>query len=320
MGIAITTKQIRSGTERQRIFNHTSRSGTTVHGKTAIIIGAVFFGAGIPIAMVGAGWLDPDGANAPPIVLYCAGAVFSLPGVWLMGYGVQSIVRRRWVDRQMHQFPTEPWQYDYPWNQQAAHYTDWKPLIYSLFFLSVVGAMTAVPYGILEDEPDSVILKISVAFMSLFLLTGVARLVIAARRLLHYGRSTVRFERFPYKLGEEMQLAFERPKQLSSDAELQCQLRCVEDVFEDAGDDGKRIVSYAIYCDNKTVQDADSDGLGGPALTTLRFQLPSGDYESTLRDTPPRYWELEITAKQSGPDYKAVFLLPIYGAGGFPNR
>jgi len=141
MGITITTKQIRSGTERQRIFNHTSRSGTTVHGKTAIIIGAVFFGAGIPIAMVGAGWLDPDGANAPPIVLYCAGAVFSLPGVWLMGYGVQSILRRRWVDHQMHQFPTEPWQYDYPWNQQAAQYTDWKPLIYSLFFLSVVGAM-----------------------------------------------------------------------------------------------------------------------------------------------------------------------------------
>ncbi len=320
MGISISTKQIRNGTERQRIFNHTPRAGTTVHGKTAIIIGAVFFGAGIPIALIGAGYIDPDGANAPPVVLYCAGAVFSLPGAWLMGYGIHSIMRRRWVDRQMHRFPTEPWHYDYPWNQQAAHYTDWKPLLNAIFFLTVVGAMTAIPYGILSEEPDSIMLKLSVAFMGLFLLVGLTMFVKAGRRLLQYGRSTVRFERFPFKLGEEMQLAFERPKQLSSDAELQCQLRCVEDVFEDAGDDGKRVASYAIYCDNKTIQDADSDGLGGRALTTLRFQLPTGDYESTLRESPPRYWELEITATQSGPDYKAVFLLPIYGAGGFPNR
>lgn len=321
MAITISSKQIRDGAERQRIFNHTARAGTTVHGKTAILIGSLFFAVGIPIALIGAGVIETDDAHAPPFVLYCAGAVFSLPGAWLAGFGVHTLLRRKWTDRRMHQFPTEPWYYDYPWDERAAQYTDWKQIHHALLFLLVVGGMTAIPYGLISEEPDSLILKMSVAFMCLFLLVGVTMFVKALCRLIRYGRSTLQFSGFPYQLGEEMRVSFVRPRRLSPDAKINLQLRCVEDVFEDAGDNGQRVASYAIYCDNKTTQNASSDGLGDEArATTIRFQLPNGQYETQLREHPPRYWELEVTAKQRGPDYKAIFLLPIYNAGGYPNR
>jgi len=45
----------------------------------------------------------------------------------------------------------------------------------------------------------------------------------------------------------------------------------------------------------------------------MNFRLPSGiDYSTSLSSRPPRYWELEISSKTPGIDYRSIFFVPVY--------
>lgn len=318
MGIVISSKHLKDGTDRQRIFNHTPRAGTTIHGKSAIAFGSAFLGMGIVIALAAAGVITSEGPSAPSWMIYCAAAVFAIPGLWVMGYGVFTLRRYQWITKRKHQFPREPWHYDYPWNERCSTYSDVKKIFQSMLVLSIVGGLGAIPAGLLWEAADGWILWVSVGFMSLFALAILSHQIKLISRCLRFGQSRIQFSRFPFTLGEKLQVVFEHPRGLKRGAPLQCQLRCVEDKFEDAGDDGQKVVSYSIYCETKEFGGDGLDGAGNE--TTITFDLPSGDYESTLREHPARYWELEITSEQTGVDYCGIFLLPVYGKGGVVEK
>jgi hypothetical protein len=93
---------------------------------------------------------------------------------------------------------------------------------------------------------------------------------------------------------------------------MHCTLRCIEEVFESAGEDGGQTVqAYAIFKTDKSI-DPPMDRDSTFAEVPLSFDLPTGDFETRLRDHPPKYWELEIRMAQAGVDYVARFLTPVY--------
>lgn len=295
--------------------NHATQAGTTIKGRAAILFGGAFVGMGVFILLITTGVIptkDPA-ANAPMwLISVCAG-VFAVPGLWVMSYGVRTSIADARVLRQSHRFPDSPWMYDYAWNERGTTYSDLRPIRQSLLFLVILGGLATPGHWIAWEEGRDVwFLWIGMGVLDLCLVIGFCFLCRATLRLVRFGRSRLRYDRFPFFLGDRLAVTWMRPRGMTHGGKLSCKLRCIQETFESAGNEGGQVVrAYAIYEDEQTIEPP-MDRPSGFAEVPLSFALPTGDFDTRLRDHPPRYWQLEIRGECRGVDYQARFLAPVY--------
>jgi hypothetical protein len=208
--------------------------------------------------------------------------------------------------------PGEPWLADHCWDPAGAE-DDSRRRLAAALGLSAFLAVLLVPFHwvALVEPPGPFAAALWWGVVGLFDLVLASTLIDAVRRLAHwlrFGASRVRFDRFPFFLGETADLCVRLAPALAAAPGLTLRLRCVEERRE-----GRpyRTVAYEVYGDTRTVEPSTLDGPG--AELAASFPLPTGDLGTRLAADPARYWELAARAGDAPwAGFEATFLVPVY--------
>ena len=286
------------------------RSPIAMAGWPAILFGGVFVVAGtFIVARATLGGLE--GMHSPRWVAAAAGMIFLLAGLWVSGNGAADVARTRDVARRAAAMPREPWEWDYEWRRDGIESQSGRDIAHA-FGIVVFIAIFSLPFhwiGFFAPRAPRAFavgaVLMDVAFV--WLLYRAVRLVLMRRR---YGRSWLRFARFPFRVGDRVELSLDSFGALSLVPSLQATLRCVQERYETRGTGKNRstqVVCYALWSASATVE---KDRKG---FFDFTFDIPAGAASSALRERPARYWELMLASGDvPGVDYEARFLVPIY--------
>ncbi|MCK6485285.1 MAG: hypothetical protein HUU22_09505 [Phycisphaerae bacterium] len=297
-----------------RLRGHFPRSMTTVHGKSAIGFGIPFLAAGL-FAILAAARIIPTREadfHAPRWVVAVCGLIFAGPGAWLILHGISGCLRTARQTRQRERRPEAPWLADYSWNPSEARddrNTRLKVrgaqflmlIIFTLPF-NYIGFFTKgalAPRLFMAGTADLVLLIFGGAF------------VYHVAQRIRFGPSRLKFRRFPFFLGERLDVDFVPSRSFGEVNQLTATLRCIREqyVTTPAPDPRTEIVSQLLHAKSETIAPGRIDCAD---VFALSFALPDGDFETCLSVQPPRYWEIEIVVDMSGMEFKAVYLVPVY--------
>lgn len=302
-----------------KLRSHVDRSsGTTAHGWFPVWFGAIFFAAGALVLGVGLEWIpvDGDSVHAPYWVIATIGAVFAGAGAWMMAVGLRGLLQRRRRRRAAARYPDRPWLADHGWDP-AGSWDDagrgpWRAAAMTAFMVVFLAPFHWWAFG--SGEGPWPVKAMVVVFDLLTLLVAWSAVAGWLRRL-RYGRPRLRFSRFPFFLGEELDAWLEAPRGMHGARDMTVTLRCVQESYESSGsDDGSRVVARQVHQDEREIELA-SQGLSrGRLLLPIRFPLPEDAPATELAARPPRYWEIEVRAEAPGLDARSTFLVPVYEA------
>jgi hypothetical protein len=202
-----------------------------------------------------------------------AGGVFALAGASFLVHGAAGVGRNARGRRVAAALPHEPWRADFRWDERGVRDDNLRHALKPMWFAVVLVAFL-VPFHwwafFSKIGPWPV-----KAIVGLFDLIALLPLGQGAYRLLQlakYGRSELRYDRFPYFLGDAMGARFVNSRGLGEFRNLTFTLRCLEEQYETRTSGNERqqvVVVYQLYADS--------------------LPLPAGDYATRLAQSPPRY-------------------------------
>ena len=286
------------------------RSAIAMAGWPAILFGGVFVVAGAFIvarATLG----GAEGMNSPRWVAGAAGMIFLLAGLWVSGNGVADVLRARDVAQRAAAMPREPWEWDYHWRRDGIESDSARDIVRA-FGIVVFIAVFSLPFhwiGFFAPRAPRAFAVAAVLMdvVLVWLIYRALRLVLMRRR---YGRSWLRYARFPFRAGDRVELSLDSFGALSLVPSLEATLRCVQERYETRGTGKSRsrqVVCYELWSAEATVE---KDRKG---FFDFAFDIPRDAPSSALRERPARYWELVLASGDvPGVDYEARFLVPIY--------
>ena len=291
-----------------------------VHGKGALCFGAIALVAGLFPLLIATEQvdIDPRRVHAPMWVIGCIGTLFTAVGLLLMGFGLLGIVNAARVRRAGELHPDEPWFGDYRWRADGIYESSGWQVWNGLFGMFVLTLFFAVFWGIRDRIPGF----IGTAVVTMLGLIMVWSYVYGTYRIvqrLSYAKAWLRFERFPFFLGENLAVSFPMPRRVRKFRTITFTLRFVEErIVERETSDGtqKSLELWQLYSDQYTLE-AGVDLPADRSEIPVTFHLPEDADPNDLRRPPCRYWSLQVHADAPGVDYQGNFLLPVYfeGAG-----
>ncbi len=303
--------------ERYEIKGKTPISRTTIHGWSSVLFGLLFVAAGLYIVLISFNIIEtPDSKfNVPRYMAAMFGGVFLLPGLFLVIHGLLSLNYRP----AKFLVNASPWDNDYSWNHSHINDRSRSDLI-KFFFSTVFLILFLIPFHIFIFKflgqskigyfPMALMIIFDLA-VSIIILTYLKKLF----RYLKYGMSTLRFNQFPYFLGNRLELTFIIKNRLKGAGHINATLSCIEEKYETRGSgDNKKsvVVCYHLYSETRDI-DFFSEEKHGSLQIPVQFDLPSEEiYRTKLKERPPTYWELEIKAETDGQDLLKNFLIPVY--------
>jgi hypothetical protein len=296
----------------RELSNHTNRSGTTIHGSSSIAVGSIFAFAGSTFG--GLAWIGQVemARGVPWWIGAMVGAMFAGAGLSFVVHGISGVRVQRRVRRFRATHVREPWVWDHPWDESGSRDDSGRRIMLAIWG-SVLLGLFAVPFNWVGFfAPDGPLaFAIAAGLMDLLVLWCAWRAIHLVSQRVKYGVSMVRFRRFPFRPGEEVELRLARPPALSAVTGIDATLRCVQERYETRGsgdDRSKVVVAYEVW---STAQKAEVER----GELVWRFELPEGLPGTALSERPPRYWELVVAIEAPGVDYAGTFLVPIYEDG-----
>lgn len=292
-----------------------SRATSAPGGCIAIPFSLPFIGIGAWVSLFAPTTPALQNSELPVPVIQAFGGMFFLAGSVLFVSGIVSLLRRARHKRLAALHPNEPWLADHPWNPQGAR-TDnagavWKAIFGAFFFALFMAPFNWVAFFLPSIPMVARVFVIGV--VGLFDLVIIAVLwqgIYLFLRQFKYGTSHLRFERFPFFLGETLNARFGSTRPIGAFNSMKITLRFVREQSEGSGEDQHMNVRQH-YAETLEIKEAGVHE-GGGADIPITFNLPAGEYETKLSAAEPRYWEVEIEADTPGVDFSALFLVPVY--------
>jgi len=289
-----------------------------------MLFGLPFVAAGVAIVLMAGGVLDTprQSIDMPRLVVCAFGLVFAGPGLWMIVHGIRGIRRRRRTARVAARSPDEPWTADYAWDASGARDDQGRRLVtYTMMLVFLI--TFAAPMNYIGWASGSVCALLGFAgFLDIIVVVASAAIV---KRLVHRARhrvARIAFRRFPFYLGERLEVDFVPGRRISGCENLTITLRFIREEYI-------RVRSGNGYRDEVAVMQvfAMTQSLGhdpsAPAEAAgipIAFHLPEGDFVTRLAERPPAYWELAVQGARRGIDFDTVFLVPVYARFGRPRR
>ena len=302
--------------DRYEIKGKTPISRTTIHGWSSVLFGLLFAAAGLYIVLISFNIIEtPDSKfNVPRYMAAMFGGVFLMPGLFLVIHGLLSLNYRP----AKFLVNASPWDNDYEWNHHQINDRSRSDLI-KFFFSTVFLILFLIPFHIFIFKflGGS---KIGYFPKTLMIIFDLAVLIIIGTyfkklfRYLKYGMSSLRFNQFPYFLGNSLELTFMINRPLTGAKNLNAILQCIEEKYENRGSgDNKKsvVICYHLYSEKREIELPSQDY--GSLQIPIQFDLPDSEiYRTRLKERPPTYWELELKAETDGMDLNKTFLVPVY--------
>ncbi len=299
--IVFRENQAQPGGYKKRI--EVSRDGPRVqtnYPPYAIILGVIFLTAGLALAIFGAG--EKKGSLLVILGLFIAIAGGSLAWHAMKGLRLRNL-RNQASGR-------SPWHYDYPWDRQATSDDGFRPAVRVLYAVVMIAAFLA-PLQLLmfkQASGERVFLSFVFGLFDIALAAGLGRALYLFVRAFKFGRNRIVFHSFPLLTGQDATVTFVADKRLRNQA-LHAELQCICEYYESSGSAQNRSsfpVFELLYSQTSEFR-TDSSG-----ISNLTFHVPANAVSTDLIGTQPCYWELEISAKLPGIDYRGIFLMPVY--------
>ncbi len=291
-----------------------AQSGTTIHGWGAVLFGIPFLVVGVLIGLVALKIIpgDKNDVHAPMWVLGAAGAMFGLPGAWMMIHGARGLSRKVRLEEGKKIRPDRPWLWDYDWEPLGISENKKKTVI-KHFAIGLFLLVFLAPFNwwaFLSGE-GQLMLFFVVGLFDLILLLVLGNAFYKLFQFFKYGDSRLRFGDFPLFLGQQATLTLEGlPRQMDK---LEVNLRCVEEAYEIRGSGKNRsqqVVCYRRYGEERKLRPEEFPQNG---VLKMEWDLPENpDLATRLSERPAYFWEIEIEAATPGIDYCSKFLLPVY--------
>lgn len=315
----------RSPDTDREMLNRPTRGAMPSWGRWVVFaVGTFVTTAAIVLLLLGLAALPaplrvPEAAR--PMLLVLSGMVGVL-GVPALASGVKLVLLGKPRMKANQGIPDGPWIDDYPWDPSGAS-DDTRSGVAA----TMVPAVLVAGFGLVfilarplagEGGPAGLVkLVLGIVGWAMvgigLILAGRAAYLLARR--LRYGRSRLRFEGFPFRLGSTLRATLEPGRTVLHYERMTCTLRCIQEEFEVRGHGANREwahVCYQIWADTLELE-GPGELIGGGAGLPVTSQLPDRpDLATSLSQSPPRYWELEVHAKTRGVDYRARFLAPVY--------
>ncbi len=279
--------------------------------------GGCLLAFGLPFVAIGAylAWLlyahreriAFEEPRMPDPFVYCFCAAFVGAGLKVWADGLSAILQNWRTDRGLRARPREPWLGDHPWNPEGARQRPWLAALRGLVAFAWLVAflapfhwwMTAVPW--LRGQ---LILGL---FDAIFLGLALVWLFRLARSIRH-GAGWVRFDRFPFFLGENLDVRLGCGGRLDRFERLTVTVRFVHVKKEQRGS-SRAAVAYQHWAEQLVFEPS---RLQDPHVLPVSLALPGGDLGTWLSLEPPRYWEIETKGSGPGLHFESRFLVPVY--------
>lgn len=299
---------------RKPLRSYQGVSQSPAQGGFSVLFGVPFVLAGGFILLIAGKVIpvSPGEVKAPMWVLGAVGASFALAGAVLMIKGAIDLSRARRIEKQKSLNPREPWCWDYPWNpagiQENKQKKVFRQFLAAGFLLIFLVPLNWWAWG-LPEAPGMVRVIVSLFDFAALLVLGYAFYLLFQYR--KYGNGRLRFQSFPFFLGEKARMVLEGlPEGLDH---LHLTLRFIEEAYETryrGRDRSTQVVFYLRYLEERTLNGASLPRGGELAL---EWDLPPDkEFVSRLGERPAWYWELTARAETPGIDYEARFFLPVY--------
>jgi hypothetical protein len=252
-----------------------------------------------------------SGPTMPRPFLYILASVFVAAGLVPWARGFSLMIANARMERTMRARPDEPWWGDHRWKPAGAREHPFLGAVVNLFFFAFVAAFLAPFHWWMSVDPWIPGYFILGLFDLIFL--GIAAgWIYALARALKYGAAWIRYDRFPFFLGETLHVRVGCRRSLDRFDTLTVTVRHVR-VRKDPRGNSTEPVAYQHWAETLTF---DPRGLADPTELPVSLALPTGDLGTWLSEEPPRYWEIETKGEAPGIDFKSRFLLPIYARSG----
>lgn len=235
-------------------------------------------------------------------------AVFFVFGVCVAGVGSINLATRLRNQRIAAAHPGETWYADFPWKPEGERE---RPIAaiggYVLGFFMV--AVLAAPFNTWAfgaGAPAGLVVLVVIA--DLVFLTGFAFVALRVARKIRYGAAFIRYERFPFFLGQRLDVRVGAGRPLPAGAPVTVTLRFIEERLGRVGF-RSRNTFHQLYADEKKIDPAGALPREGMVLS---FPLPAGEYATAISAPYMRFWQIHLHASASGADYDETFLVPVY--------
>jgi hypothetical protein len=302
---------------RRRGVSFASPRGAGVSGPSALVIGLLLAAAGGALALLAP--RDDDGGG--PVALTLA-AAFGLAGAALAVQGARGLAARRRRDRLLAERPGEPWLADHPWRRAGTVDETGRE---ARRVLAGGGVLTLVASGLAAavlptaSWPELLVPALVFGAFLLVALFLLGRGVYLVLRRARHGVAELAFGRFPFLLGERLEVALLREPGTPRLDGLTATLACVEERWvereEQDGDSPGRTRTRRGLERRELWSETRPVALVAGARLPIAFDLPRPGGEAVgtaLAADPPRYWELTLSADLPGIDFGATFLVPVY--------
>lgn len=201
--------------------------------------------------------------------------------------------------------PATPWLWDHDWDPAGASYSALNAGCSTLTFTGLFALLLVPALFIIEDSDFGELLGLpTVALFAIFAFLGLRKAATLLGRSFKYGSSRLRFSNFPFRLGGRLEAVLEEPGLGDDGTPIKATLRCVRMAVEKSGD-SSGIVYNELFADSMV-----APVKSGAAIISM--PIPVDSPPTRLGRAPALYWELLVTGAP-GSDYRARFLLPIYG-------
>ncbi len=152
----------------------------------------------------------------------------------------------------------------------------------------------------------------------LFPAVGIYLLVYALlqrRGRRRFGESLFVMGSVPGALGGALEGSIQSGASLRPQQGLQLRLSCIRRSVSGSGKN-RQVSENILWQDEKNLKNEAVSGQGDHAVIPVYFRLPSDQPESFAHGNDAIIWRLDAKAKMSGPDFKALFDVPVFKIAG----
>jgi hypothetical protein len=279
-------------------------------GGCMIAFGLPFVGAGSYLAWVvrfHPSQLDFSGPAMPTAFLYGFAALFVVSGLLLWSVALRAIAARLLFERRLRRHARAPWLADRAWNPKGDREHPLSTAVQGLFLPAFL-ALFLLPFHWWMWADTWIPGVLILALFDLFLIAALAYWLYTIGRSIKYGAAWIAYDRFPFFLGDTLEVRLGCRGRLDRFEKLAVTLRFIEVKSERVGKNNQAIC-YQHWSEQLLV---DPGGLADPFVLPVSVRLPAGNYGTWLSDDPPRYWEIETKGEAAGIDFESRFLVPVY--------